>query len=132
MSQENVAVLQHFENSFIAGNLDEVRKTLHDDVVVHESTAVPYPGDFKGWDRFLELAQQFNENWEFPTDAQLQYLDAGEDGVIVRVDAEVKARATGKPFHMKIAEFYKLRDGRIYDVTVFYWDTAVMDAARRP
>lgn len=126
MSIENVNVLKKFEYEFIKGNLDAVHECLHDDVVVHEASTLPYAGDHIGREAFMALVDTFSVTWEFVGEFDFTFIDTGDDGVVVRVEVDARARATGTPVHLRIAEFYTLRDGRIADVTVFYWDTAEM------
>ena len=45
---------------------------------------------------------------------------------------DVVARATGKPVQLRIAEFHRVRDGKIRETTIYYWDTAAMLAALTP
>jgi ketosteroid isomerase-like protein len=126
MSEENVAVVEQFEHAFVRGDMDEVLSLLTDDIVVHEAPSLPYPGDHRGHDGFLKLADAFLAVWEIKTPLDLDIIDAGEDRVIVLVKFDVEARATGRPLTLRLAEIYTVRDGKIADLDVYYRDTAAI------
>jgi uncharacterized protein len=126
MSQGNVEVVQRFEDAFVRGDMDEVLSLLTSDVVVHEAPSLPYPGDHRGHDGFLRLAEAFNAVWEIVSDLDLTFLDAGETHVVVLVAFDVMTRSTGVPLRLRLAEVYTVRDGRIADLDVYYRDTAAI------
>jgi uncharacterized protein len=126
MSQANVQVVERFEDAFVRGDLDEVLSLLAPDVVVHEAPSVPYPGDHRGHDGFLRLADAFNSVWEIVSDLDLTILDAGDRRVVVLVAFDVVTRPTGVPLRLQLVEIYTLRDGRIADLDVYYRDTAAI------
>jgi ketosteroid isomerase-like protein len=127
MSIENVEVIRRFEDSFAAGDIDGVLATLADDVVVHECDSVPYPGDHRGKDAFLSLLEAFVATWELEDGLVVdEILPAGDEKVLVHSRAAVRAKGTGKPLELRIVEVYTVRDGRITDIVVHYWDTHAM------
>jgi ketosteroid isomerase-like protein len=126
MSHANVEVVQRFEDAFVRGDMDEVLSLLTHDVVVHEAPSLPYPGDHRGHDGFLRLADAFNSVWEIVGDLDLTFLDAGETRVVVLVAFDVMTRPTGAPLRLRLVEVYTVRDGRIADLDVYYRDTAAI------
>lgn len=132
MSAENVELIRRFEEAFASGDIDGVLATLADDVVVHECDSVPYPGDHRGHDGFLALIETFVATWELEGGLRVEeILPAGEERVLVLTRADVVAKATGRPLELRIAEIYTVRDGRIADIVVHYWDThAMLEAVR--
>lgn len=133
MSTENVEVIRRFEDAFARGEIEGVLATLADDVVVHECDSVPYPGDHRGKDAFLALLETFVATWELEGGGLVvdEILPAGPEKVLVLSRAEVIAKATGRPLELRIAEVYTVRDGRIADIAVHYWDTHAMVEAVR-
>ncbi len=126
---ENTALVQRFEDNLVAGEMGKVLDTLHDDVVIHENDHVPYPGDHHGKDGFVRLAEAFYETWDFRSEFEIEVLPAGEDRVLVLANAKVSARNTGKKLDLQIAEIHKVEDGKITEISVFYWDSAAMAEA---
>lgn len=129
MSNANAALIERFENSYLAGDIDDVMTILSDDIVVHEPTSVPYAGDHRGKQAFLGLQQQFVGVWDLPDGVELEILPAGDDRVLVLVDGTAIARATGEGYRLRIAEVYTVTDGRIASIEVFYFDTKLLAAA---
>ncbi len=125
----NTELLQSFEDEFVAGNIDYVLSILDDDIVVHECDHVPYPGDHRGKDGFLKLAEAFNECWDIQSDLSLDIMPAGDDRVLVMVRFDAIAKHTGKPIELRIAELYTIKQGKLADIVVHYWDTAAMAEA---
>jgi uncharacterized protein len=128
-SDANIALVQQMEDSFVAGNMDYVLSVLADDIVVHEAPGVPYPGDHRGREGFLNLAQAFNECWDVQTELDLELLPAGDDRVLALIRFDVIAKTTGKSLTLRMAEVHTIRDGKIADILVHYWDTHAMTEA---
>ena len=126
MSQANIDLIQSFEDKFVEGDLDYVLSILTDDVTVHEASNVPYPGHHRGKDAFLQLAAAFGAMWDIQAPLDLEILPAGNEKVLALVGIDAIVRRTGKPIHLKVAEIYTIRDGRIADLVVHYWDTHEM------
>jgi ketosteroid isomerase-like protein len=126
MSAANVALIQRFQDSFVAGEMDDVLSLLTDDIVVHEAPSLPYPGDHRGKDGFLNLANAFLEVWDFRSALDLDIMPAGDDRALALVGFDVMAKPTGQPLRLRTAEIYTIRDGKIADLIVHYWDTAAI------
>jgi ketosteroid isomerase-like protein len=129
MSKANVEVVERFEHAFVGGDMDEVMSLLAADIVVHEAPSLPYPGDHHGHDGFLKLADAFNRVWEIKSPLDLTLLDVGDTRVVVLVQFDVEARATGTPLTLRLAEIYTVTDGKIADLDIYYRDTAAIVAA---
>jgi ketosteroid isomerase-like protein len=97
---------------------------------VHEARSVPYPGEHHGKDGFPKLAEAFVEVWDLKSDLDLDIMAAGDDRVFALVQFDVIAKPTGTPLTLRIAEIYTIRDGKIADIRIHYWDTAEMAEAR--
>jgi uncharacterized protein len=129
MTDQNVEVVQRFEDAFVRGDMEEVLSLVAEDIVVHEAPSLPYPGDHRGHDGFLALADAFNRVWEITSPLDLTLLDAGDSRVVALVRFDVVVRATGKPLTLELAEIYTVHDGRIADLDIYYRDTAAIAAA---
>jgi uncharacterized protein len=129
MPKANVEVVEQFEHAFVRGDMDHVISLLAPDIVVHEAPSLPYPGDHRGIDGFLKLAEAFNRVWELKSPLDLAFLDTGEDKVVVLVKFDAEARATGKPLTLRLVEVYTVQGGKIADLDVYYRDTvAIVEA----
>jgi limonene-1,2-epoxide hydrolase len=57
----NLATVRQFMDAVVEGKLDDARRLLHDDFVVHEAGGLPYSGEYHGPDGFFELLTKMNE-----------------------------------------------------------------------
>jgi ketosteroid isomerase-like protein len=129
MSNQNVALVRSFAEAFKRGDTEAALATMSEDVVVHESDSVPYPGSHRGKQEFLDLLQSFLAVWDLQGDMEQDIAPAGEDRVLVLARFDAIAKATGKPLEIRIAEVYTVRDGMIAEILVYYWDTHAMVVA---
>jgi hypothetical protein len=125
-ANSNVELVQSFEDAFVTGDMDYILSILDDDVTVHECDSVPYPGTFRGKDGFLEVGTQMASVWDITSDLDCDIVPAGHDRVLNLVAFDAIARATGKPIRIKIAEIFTVKDNKISDIQVYYWDTKAM------
>ena len=108
------------------------RVVVGEDIVTYEAPSLPYGGEHVGHDGWLALARAFTETWDLTGKLDAEFLDCGNDVVAARVELDVVARSTGKPVRLKIAEFHRVREGKIRETTIYYWDTAAMLEALMP
>ena len=120
----NIDLARRFHDAVVSGDIDAVRDCVSDDFVLHEPPSLPYGGDYHGHEESARLGAVLSEVWEGTDNVEVTLLDAGDDRVLSLVEGDVVARATGTPVSLRIAEIHTIRDGKIVDARVFYWDTA--------
>jgi uncharacterized protein len=125
MAKSGGAVVREFLQCFLKDDIDGALSLLTDDFVLHECDSVPYGGDHVGKDAFLAMRKTFREVWEAhsDTDDDHVYIDGGNGIVACVATTPLTARASGQRFHMRAAEIFTIRDEKIADLEVFYWDT---------
>jgi ketosteroid isomerase-like protein len=129
MSQADVEIVEGFEAAFEKGDMDTVMTYIHEDIVVHEAPSLPYPGDHYGHEGLLRMLGAFVEVWEIRSGLDLRVLDGGPNRAVGTVQLDVVAKATGIPVKLRLTEIYTMRDGKIADIEVYYWDTAEIERA---
>lgn len=129
MSEDNVPLIQSFEDAFVAGDMDYILSILDDEITIYESDSVPYPGTFHGKEGFLEIARLMTSVWDITSDLDLEIMPAGDDRVLVIVEFDARSHDTGNPVTIRIAEIYTVRNNKISEIQVFYWDPKAMEAA---
>lgn len=132
LSEANLELMHSFAKETVARNHDGLRKILHPDIVVHEAPSLPYGGDHHGVDAYLRLFEKVAEVWQFTTGFEYTYYNSDADAVILQVNVNAIARTTGKPISLRLSEIFKIKDGQIHDLDVYYWDTDAMVAALTP
>jgi ketosteroid isomerase-like protein len=126
-----LAVVQEFIGRFVRRDVDAALELLHDDIVVHECGSVPYAGDHHGKDAFVALAGEVRRVWDFRGMPTVRFFSA-DDGAVAVIRNAAVSRATGRPIDLRFAEVYTVRDGRISEIDMFYWDTHEMRVVDSP
>jgi ketosteroid isomerase-like protein len=121
------AIVRQFYELLGAGKFEEASQFLHEDLVVHESPALPYGGDYHGKAGFAELGARLTEGFDAAPTGAVDYIDAG-DKVIVRIPSRFTWRATGQSVEMNVVEVATLQNGQIVDLDVYYKDPGALSA----
>jgi len=112
-----------------AGDMAGVTGSYAPDIVIEEAASLPFGGVYRGLEGFSAFLQAFTGCWEHFTNADLQILDAGETVVgMSRLQARSKS---GVEVDVPLAEFFRVRDGKIVELRPFYFDgDAIIQAIR--
>lgn len=129
-SQDDMAVVRSFTDGLRAGDIDGCLALVHDDLVFAEAPSLPFGGEYIGKDGLLRMLGAVTG--EFRVKLGTPEIVAGEEFVAVRVSGTMTSKATGRSMPMDVVDLYRLRDGRIARVDVFYKDTAAVVDLTRP
>lgn len=102
---------------------DTLDTLLHPDFVVHEAAGLPYAGSFHGIEGWKQLTAGIRKAWKGLRVTTLGFPAEGEDTVVVHLKLSGQGRETGIAFEMPVLELWRLQDGRLREITPFYWDT---------
>ena len=130
-------VVRSFEDTMQRALRGEAEQTdvlghLTDDVVVHEAPSLPYPGEYRGHEGFLQMAAVFRSTWSFRPGKTFEFLDSGDGRVVVLTLGQAIANSSGKEIEWRLAEVFTVHEGKIAEIRPFYWDTAAVVAATQP
>ena len=125
MSQENVETLRRDYELFVATGEIRVPPDL-----VWDVTKLGWPGQQiysgrEGANRFNAEWTEAWDDWEF---APEDYIDAGEDVVVV-VNQRGRSKATGIPVDMRFAQVWSFRDGRAVRMRMYASVEEALEAA---
>lgn len=122
MSSENVKVVSDIYDGFILrGSIDPLFASLDPEVVVHEAASLPFGGTFHGLAGVQDLFGQMFATWD-DLKITVDKLFDGGDQVVAILRLTAKAKATGTPVDMQLAELWTLRDGKVVALKPFYFD----------
>jgi ketosteroid isomerase-like protein len=121
LTEQNRAVIQALYDAGARGDVPELLSYLADDIVVHEPEYLPYGGRYVGQEAFLAIFAQINEHLDLSA-ITLDHLVADNEHVIGVL--RIPDRATGQ--NTVLAEQSTLRDGKVIDMQVFYFDPQSM------
>lgn len=126
-TSRNLQTLMGFVEYVLGGKVEAALEFIHPDVVAHEAESLPYGGEYRGKDAFLELLTKIGETVEIEV-TPLGMHDAGDTIVAVFL-AKFTSRASGNSIEMPVSEVYGFTDGLISSANFFYKDTkAFLDA----
>jgi|SRR5271166_2179069 len=126
-TEDPQATVDRFVNALVEGRLDDARPLLHDDFVVYEAGGLPFSGEYYGPQGFFELFEKISESLDLALDPHIQYLSTG-DTVAMRSRLKFIARASGKSVEIGLVEIYRLRDGLIVGLDVYYKNPSAVAA----
>lgn len=127
MSTEALAVVRRFSRALGNRNLTEAECLLHPDLVVHTAGGLPYSGDYYGPQGFFELFAAMTQTMDL-TPGPLRQQPLDEQTVVSRFRLLFVARASGKSAEMDLVEIYRLTDGMIIELDVYYKDSSAVAA----
>jgi uncharacterized protein len=126
-AEEPQMTVNRFVTALVEERLDDARGLLHHELVVHEAGGLPFSGEYSGPEGFLGLLGRINEGLELVLNPTIQYLVAG-DTVAMRSRMTFTARHSGKSVEVGLVEIYTVRDGKIFELEVYYQDSSAVAA----
>ena len=121
MSQSPLFTVGQFSKALGEKDLDQACTLLHHDLVVHEAGGLPYSGEYHGPQGFRELLAKMNESMEL-TAGPVTRDCLSDDTVVSRFRLTFTARTSGESVEMGLVELYKVQDGLIIELDVYYKD----------
>jgi ketosteroid isomerase-like protein len=121
-----LATVRRFIELISAGNIEEGLPMLTDDFVLDEAEGLPYTGTYHGREGFVEIMSKIGSQYDM-VPISIEYADAG-DVVMVMPLLKFTARASGESLEMQVCEVYRVRDGQISKIDVYYKDAAAVAA----
>ena len=128
-SELNRRVIVSLYRALKAGDINAVVALLDPEVVLVEADSLPAPGIHRGRDAFLQAAAVMLKHLDV-SDGAVDALLADGDAVMALARARWR-RADGQSVDIRIAEYWRLRDGKVIECQPYYGDTAAMLADRR-
>jgi uncharacterized protein len=127
MTQSPLSTVSQFSKALGDKDLERACALLHHDLVVHEAGGLPYSGEYHGPQGFRDLLAQMNESMEL-TPGPVTRDCLPDDTVVSRFRLTFTARTSGESVEMGLVELYKVRDGQIVELDVYYQDPSAVAA----
>jgi ketosteroid isomerase-like protein len=127
MSQGNVEVVQSLFQGVEERDLEAYFASWNREIVVLEPGSLPYGGEFHGLEGVRRHAAAWLRTWsplQHGDERKLgpAFVDAGDD-VVVRWRLRARAPDGDRTLNMPMVSLYKLCDGKVVLVQMFYTDT---------
>jgi uncharacterized protein len=126
LSEKNKGILEAMYAAGARNDFQTVMGYMDENVVVIEPPYLSYGGTYKGLAEFQRLMGLINEYADLST-IRLQYSVAENDRVFGIL--ELKDQKTGK--QLQLAEQSTLRNGKVVEMKIFYFDAGSLIGAKR-
>lgn len=120
--RENLQIVKTMAENGVKGAWDVVRPYVSDDLVMHVPQGLPFGGDYRGWDGYLNMFKQFAVYFTDLKSFEAKFA-AMDDKVIVMAGLAGRVKKTGKPISIPITAIWQVKDGKVVDIVPFYYDT---------
>jgi uncharacterized protein len=127
VSVSGLEIVRRFGRALGDRDFNEVESLLHRDLVVHTAGGLPYSGDYYGPQGFLELFSAMTQVLDL-TPGPLRQQSLDEQTVVSRFRLQFVARASGNRAEMDLVEIYRVSDGSIVELDVYYKDPSSVAA----
>ena len=125
MTMSSTEVVRKLFESAFAGDFEGLKQYLHPDVRVNEAESLPYGGVYVGIDQMVALNAHVFSFWTDFSITVKQLFGEGE-WVTALTEMQGKARTTGLAFKMPLSEVFRVKDGKIVEITPYYFDTKLL------
>lgn len=132
---ENVKIIHDTEATRVVAEFSDLfffkkdkaaaAELLAPDMVLTEAAGLPYGGVYHGIDGFEAMTKQIHDLFELEFTAE--YRDAG-DVVLDEAWLTMTSRKSGRVLETRVVELWKVKDGKVTSIDVFYHDTAAVAA----
>ncbi|WP_437316791.1 nuclear transport factor 2 family protein [Sorangium sp. So ce385] len=130
MTLTNQQVIQSIYDAGKAGDFETVLSFMDPDLVIEEAESLPYGGTYRGPEGFRRLITRVFESVR-TFHVEVDGMVADGDQVIVMLRLKLGLKGSDREFETKVAEYWRLRDGKVIELRPFYWDTAALVSAVR-
>jgi uncharacterized protein len=124
---QGLDTVRRFSRALGDRDLTTAQGLLHRDLIVHTAGGLPYSGDYYGPQGFLDLFAAMTKVLDL-TPGPLCQQSLDEQTVVSRFRLRFVAPASGKHAEMELVEIYRVSDGLIVDLDVYYKDPSAVAA----
>jgi ketosteroid isomerase-like protein len=120
MSQQNVALVIRFEESWASRDLDGAQECVHPEFAFDWSNSIgPFVGVYEGRDGLARFWEDLHDTWDdFAPEAE-EIIECGADQVITVDVVRGRGRGSGIPMEAHGVMLWTLRDGKIVRLKMF-------------
>lgn len=120
---ENKDVVRSIYTSINQGDTTSAMHLFHPDVVLHEASSLPFGGTYQGLEAVGRAIAQVMTVLDLTNLHVAEVVAEGE-----HVIAFLKIPIVGKNATISLVECWRLRNGKIIEITPYYWDTNQLTA----
>ena len=128
-AQQNQKIVEVLLANGHAGRWDIVRPHIADDIVLHVPAGLPFGGDYRGWQGYTDILKKIGAFFTELKASPREFATVGNK-VVVMARLSGRIAKNGKPISFPLTDIWELKDGKVVEITAFYYDTkAISDLA---
>jgi ketosteroid isomerase-like protein len=125
MANSNVDLVKTFFETALSGDLEGLKKFLHPDVRVYEADSLPYGGVKVGIDAMVGLNDEVFKFWA-DISITIKHIFGEGEWVAALTEMQGTSRTTGVRFKVPLSEVFRIKDGKVVEITPYYFDTKLL------
>jgi ketosteroid isomerase-like protein len=125
---ENRRIVQRIYDAANSGDVATIQSLLDPDIVLHQASTLPHGGEFRGLEAAMAGIGRMFETLDL-SEIKVHQLAVSGDLVVAAVTLLGRLRPSGAPLDMQVRECFRLRNGKVYELQPFYFDTGALAAA---
>lgn len=120
MREQNLQTVKTMIDRGLAGDFESVRQYVSDEFVATEADCLPYPGEFRGFEGYVNLMMALAEAW---ADLAFDVEQLIADDRTVAIRGTLSGRRGYRSFAMPVVELWDFEDGKLVASRPYYFDT---------
>jgi uncharacterized protein len=128
VNRTNLELTQRAYQAALRGSYDDFLALLDENISLELPSCLPHGGSYRGKSGARQLRERLIGSWNAFDVEVLEYLTGPETVIaIIRLQGTLKGADRG--VDMRIAEYWRFRDGLVTELRAYYFDThAVVEA----
>ena len=120
---------ERFLAAMRAGDVETMSDMLHPQFELIEADSLPYGGVYRGLDGWLALTKLVGEAFAGFRLKLIEYGGESADTLVILFEISGRGRHSGTAFQTRVLEYWQFRDGKLWRIDPFYFDTRLIVAA---
>lgn len=115
---------QGIQRNFATLTVESAREYIAQDCVVHEAPSLPFGGDWRGPQGFVDLMAAIQRSF-----IEFDFIPAtmvADDSGLLAFSGLVRGRTPRGHFEMPLVEYWTCRDGKVVDILAMWQDTKLV------
>jgi len=127
---ENVDLVRRGFELFAGGGPAALLPLTDPEIECYTDSRLPNAGTYHGHDGYLSWTQQWLEAWEDFQMEPLEFVEVGEEIVVVPLHQRGKGKGSGIEVEMDLTYLFEGRDGRVTHIHLYETKERALEVAR--
>ena len=127
-AQDLMAIAQRLYGAALTGDWKTAGEIIAPECVIVEASALPFAGTYQGLEGLKALFAKFAESIS-AKNLKFRPMLSGPD--LVCAQLEIIVEHAGKDVALKVVEILRFKNGRVVELTPYYFDSALVNAVSK-